>query len=389
MGMRTLAANRRARRALGLATAAVTLAAVPGPGRAEDVNVTANTNSGLNLDNFAGSTVRVFPSVTVANTGTLIGTSFSGVAATTRAWILTNDGTIDAQLGNGIRFQLGGTVNNNGVIDSGFQGVALTGAGGTVNNAAGALIDAGSNGIFINNGAGMVTNAGTIRSTLEAVTLRAGGTVINQAGGLIEGVSTPNVVTINGGTTRVVVNDGIIRNTNTNAGQFPAGAKASYGARTWQLFGEAGYTLTAGTLALEPFAGLAYVSVAADGFSETGGAAALTGRGRSKSLVFSTLGLRAATRFALSDTKTLTLRGALGWRHAFGAVVPETDLAFNSPANSPFGVAGVPVARDSLALDAGAALALGARMRVGFTYSGQIAARAHSHRLALQATVRF
>jgi hypothetical protein len=236
--MRMLAANRRARRALGLATAAVTLAAVPGPGRAEDVNVTANTNSGLNLDNFAGSTVRVFPGVTVANTGTLIGTSFSGVAATTRAWILTNDGTIDAQLGNGIRFQLGGTVNNNGVIDSGFQGVALTGAGGTVNNAAGALIDAGSNGIFINNGAGMVTNAGTIRSTLEAVTLRAGGTVINQAGGLIEGISTPNVVTINGGTTRVVVNDGIIRNTNTNAGQFPAGVAIAGGTVTNNLSGQ-------------------------------------------------------------------------------------------------------------------------------------------------------
>lgn len=74
MSMRMLRASRRARKALGLA--AVALAALPGPARAEDVNVTANTNSGLNLDNFAGSTVRVFPGVTLANTGTLIGASF-------------------------------------------------------------------------------------------------------------------------------------------------------------------------------------------------------------------------------------------------------------------------------------------------------------------------
>jgi outer membrane autotransporter protein len=916
MSMRMLAASRRARKALGLAAAAVTLATLPGPGRAEDVNVTANTNSGLNLDSFAGTTVRVFPGITLANTGTLIGASFSGVAATTRAWTLTNDGTIEAQLGNAIRFQMGGIVNNNGAIISGFQGIALTGAGGTVNNAAGALIDAGSNGVFINNGIGMVTNAGTIRSSVEAVGLRVGGTLINQAGGLIEGINVPNAVSIIGGTTRVVVNDGIIRNTNANAGQFPAGVaiaggnvtnnlsgqiiatynaiwahtaataitnhgllqanaasgstieinvggtvvntgmitnagdgilfqgtgtitntgtiestgagraivfsgnvlhtlilgtgsvltgnvqggtgtdalvlqgtgsetiskflsfqtltmqgaiwtlngastfsttstvesgilrvsgtltsplvtvqnlgtlsgagtivgnvvnagtiapgasigtlnitgaltfnagsnydvevdangtgdrtiatgtatlqggtvrvlanfgnfapstvytiltaaggvtgtfagitsnfafltptltydannvyltlalnaldfsgvahtrnqfaagrvtgvfgpgnpiwdalvllddnagraaldalsgelhaslktalfedaqhlretllarirqafgdqafaggaaatllaeaaasdgpdpraperrfgvwmqgygvlgrtegdenagtltrsvrgffagvdlpfgerftaglafgygrgaldldarassatidsyhiaayggarfgplglragfgfawhdidtqrgiafpgfadrvKASYGARTWQLFGEAGYTLGTGAVALEPFAGLAYVGVAADDFQETGGAAALNGRGRSKSLVFSTLGVRAATRWAISDMRTLTLRGALGWRHAFGAVTPETDLAFNSPANSPFGAAGVPVARDSLAVDAGASLALGSRWSVNFTYSGQIASRAHSHRLAGKAVWRF
>lgn len=227
------------RRRLGLAAAAsaATLAAVPGPVLAEDVNVTANTNSGLNLDSFAGTTVRVFPGVTLANTGTLIGTSFSGIAATTRAWTLTNDGTIDAQLGNAIRFQLGGTVNNNGTINSGFQGIALTGAGGTVNNAAGALIDAGSNGVFINNGVGLVDNAGTIRSTTEAVTLRAGGTVINRASGLIEAVDTFNAVALLGGTTRTVVNDGIIRNVSA-VGMFPAGVAIAGGTVTNSASGQ-------------------------------------------------------------------------------------------------------------------------------------------------------
>ena len=43
-----------------------------------------------------------------------------------------------------------------------------------------------------------------------------------------------------------------------------------------QVFGEAGWAMSLGNVATEPFAGLAWVHLNSDGFSETGGAAALT-----------------------------------------------------------------------------------------------------------------
>jgi fibronectin-binding autotransporter adhesin len=53
-----------------------------------------------------------------------------------------------------------------------------------------------------------------------------------------------------------------------------------------------------GFASFEPFAGLAYVNLHSDGFSESGGAAALSARSDDTSLGYSTLGLRAATNLA-------------------------------------------------------------------------------------------
>src|SRR5436190_527356 len=64
--------------------------------RAEDVNINANVTTGVNLDTFVGTTARVFPGITVTNTGTLIGVTFPGIFASTQAWTLNNDGTINA-----------------------------------------------------------------------------------------------------------------------------------------------------------------------------------------------------------------------------------------------------------------------------------------------------
>ncbi|WP_163071519.1 autotransporter outer membrane beta-barrel domain-containing protein, partial [Acinetobacter baumannii] len=64
--------------------------------------------------------------------------------------------------------------------------------------------------------------------------------------------------------------------------------KSHYGARTAQAFGELGYRVRAGQLAFEPFANLAHVDVATDGFTETGGPAALSARGAATGVTFST-----------------------------------------------------------------------------------------------------
>ena len=43
----------------------------------------------------------------------------------------------------------------------------------------------------------------------------------------------------------------------------------------------------------------------------------------------------------------------LGWRHVFGDVTPTSTLAFASAPSIPFAVAGAPIARDALAVEAG------------------------------------
>ncbi len=71
-------------RSLLLGVSVLALALATSQALAADVDVAANT-TGVNLDTFAGSTVRVLPGVTVSE---------AGVKATTQAWSLTNDGTI-------------------------------------------------------------------------------------------------------------------------------------------------------------------------------------------------------------------------------------------------------------------------------------------------------
>jgi fibronectin-binding autotransporter adhesin len=157
-------------------------------------------------------------------------------------------------------------------------------------------------------------------------------------------------------------------------------------AGTAQVFGEVGYRFDVGRIALEPFAGLAYVSLHSDGIREIGGAAALSGRGDDTNIGYSTLGLRASTNLSLNGTE-LTLRGALGWRHAFGDVDPATTLAF-SGSNS-FTVAGLPIARDSALVETGLDFAIGKSTTLGLSYTGQLATDARDHAFKANLAVKF
>ncbi|WP_165923602.1 autotransporter domain-containing protein [Bosea sp. BK604] len=152
--------------------------------------------------------------------------------------------------------------------------------------------------------------------------------------------------------------------------------RADYNAGTAQVFGELGYRFDVGQVALEPFAGLAYVNLHTDGFNEIGGAAALNGRSDDTSLGYSTLGLRASTSFALSGMD-LTLRGGLAWRHAFGHVDPAATLAFAG--SGAFTVAGLPIARDAALVEAGLDLAISKSATLGVSYTGQLAQDAQDH----------
>ncbi|TEA79319.1 autotransporter domain-containing protein [Allopusillimonas ginsengisoli] len=161
---------------------------------------------------------------------------------------------------------------------------------------------------------------------------------------------------------------------------------ADYKANTFQVFGELGYGIELGDTRLEPFANLAYVAMHTDGYSEDGGAAALSGRSENMDVTFTTLGLRAEHSLSLGATEA-TVRGTLGWRHAFGDTTPESTHAFS--AGDAFTVAGVPIAKDSAVLEAGVDLNLTPNATFGLSYIGQIAGSARDHGVKANLAIKF
>uniref|UniRef100_UPI003139ED66 autotransporter outer membrane beta-barrel domain-containing protein n=1 Tax=Azorhizobium sp. AG788 TaxID=2183897 RepID=UPI003139ED66 len=146
-----------------------------------------------------------------------------------------------------------------------------------------------------------------------------------------------------------------------------------YDASTTQLFGEAGYTFRLDAVALQPFAGLAYVHLSTDGLTETGSSSALAVTVAGMDTVFSSLGLRLGTNLTLAPGVSVTPNLSLAWLHAFGDVNPAATMAFAS-GSQPFAVTGVPLARDSALIGAGLDYRLTAAAVLSASYSGQFAA---------------
>ncbi|HEY4202098.1 MAG TPA: autotransporter domain-containing protein [Devosiaceae bacterium] len=161
---------------------------------------------------------------------------------------------------------------------------------------------------------------------------------------------------------------------------------ADYGASTIQAFGELGYGFDIGSaVRFEPYASLAYVRLDTDGFGETGGSAALSGNGSSADAAFTTIGVRASTEMHWGETQA-TLRGGLGWRHAFSDD-PTTLNAFAGGGD--FRITGAPLTRDSAVVEAGLDLGLSANASLGLTYKGQFADGIQNHALSARLTVGF
>jgi len=145
--------------------------------------------------------------------------------------------------------------------------------------------------------------------------------------------------------------------------------EADYHAETTQAFAELGRRFELGhAVALEPFGSVAYVNLRTNGFAEQGGITALNARSSTTDTMFTTLGLRASTTFAIGGISA-TARGLIGWRHAFGDVSQTASLAFAG--SSGFGVAGVPIAEDAAVLDAGVDLAVKKNLTLAVGYTGQ------------------
>lgn len=144
--------------------------------------------------------------------------------------------------------------------------------------------------------------------------------------------------------------------------------KADYRANTAQAFGELGYQMGGGTVSMEPFVNLAYVNLHTDGYTESGGLAALRSRGGDTSTTFSTLGLRASSRFGAGPVEA-TVRGLVGWRRAYGDITPQAHVSFQG--GDVFTVSGVPLGKDAAVIGAGLDLHVTSRVTASVAFNGQ------------------
>ncbi|WP_348935889.1 autotransporter domain-containing protein [Aquabacter sp. CN5-332] len=149
---------------------------------------------------------------------------------------------------------------------------------------------------------------------------------------------------------------------------FAGTLNADYDVGTFQAFGELGWRIDAAFASFEPFANLAYVSLDTGAYQEQDGAAVLFSGGSDMYTIFSTLGLRMSKGIVLGSTDA-TLRGAIGWRHAFGDITPTISQAFVS--SDAFTVTGVPIAEDAAVLEAGFDVRVGGSTTLGVAYTGQ------------------
>jgi outer membrane autotransporter protein len=145
---------------------------------------------------------------------------------------------------------------------------------------------------------------------------------------------------------------------------------ADYDATTAQVFGEVSYGTTLGAIAVEPFAGLAFVRARSDDFTETGSATAALAGSAAMDIGYSTLGGRFATNVTLPGGMVMTPRLTAAWQHAFGAVDTDAALSFQST-GAAFTVTGLPLARDTALVDSGFDLKINPQAKIGLTYSGR------------------
>lgn len=150
---------------------------------------------------------------------------------------------------------------------------------------------------------------------------------------------------------------------------FFEGESASYNGDVGQLFAELAYPIFTHGGVIEPFAGLAYVHVGTDSFTESGPIAGLTSGGLNMNLGYGTLGARAGTTVVWGGT-TVIPHVSAAWQYAFGDTTPEIAMAFASTGIG-MGIGGIPLAQNSALLDIGADAVIAQDMTLGISYMGQ------------------
>ncbi|WP_417689804.1 autotransporter domain-containing protein [Roseibium sp.] len=163
---------------------------------------------------------------------------------------------------------------------------------------------------------------------------------------------------------------------------------ANYNASTSQAFAELGFAVGISSAVMEPFAGIALVNQHTDGFTETGGASALTSQSTDNLLGVTTVGVRAQTILGEVHGVTASLVGSLAWRHALGDVNPSSTMRFASGGDA-FSVAGAPIDQNTASFEAGLSLQKDSAFDMEVTYLGEIGETSQDHSGRLGFRYRF
>ncbi|MDM8346602.1 autotransporter domain-containing protein [Pseudochrobactrum sp. sp1633] len=146
---------------------------------------------------------------------------------------------------------------------------------------------------------------------------------------------------------------------------------ADYNAGTFQAFGELGYKHNLSQRSvIEPYANLAYVHVRTDGFAEKGhNGAALIVQSGTMDTTLPMLGIRTSTSFEIGNT-VATARADLGWRYAFGDVIPTSTASFAAGSNA-FVSAGNAIGKNTALIETSLDFAITKNTKLGVAYQGQ------------------
>ncbi|MXO65524.1 autotransporter domain-containing protein [Altericroceibacterium endophyticum] len=167
---------------------------------------------------------------------------------------------------------------------------------------------------------------------------------------------------------------------------FADSLSSSYDARTAQIFGEVAYAMGFGSGSVEPFANLVWANVDVDGFTEQGGAAALSGKKTKLDRAWSTLGLRGKFRIGAAEDVPV-LSASLGWMHGFGGDVDPGQYSFAG--GESFSISGIGLPQDSALLEAGLTFTVSGRTAFRLAYDGRLGSGFEDHAVKASLTVSF
>ncbi|TWD55771.1 outer membrane autotransporter protein [Agrobacterium vitis] len=170
-------------------------------------------------------------------------------------------------------------------------------------------------------------------------------------------------------------------------GNFSDRLTSDYNSGLAQFFGEASYAVKLNDqLTLSPFANLSHAILSTNGFSEKGGAAALSSSDNDARATFSTVGLRTSGDFDLDDTP-MTWNATAGWVHTYGDTTPESRLSLAKGGS--FLVSGAPIARDAAKVSAGVGMKLSENVNFGLSYHGEFAKDNSENAVRADLKIRF
>ncbi|MGL3604885.1 autotransporter outer membrane beta-barrel domain-containing protein [Rhizobium sp. G187] len=145
---------------------------------------------------------------------------------------------------------------------------------------------------------------------------------------------------------------------------------ADYRGDTVQAFAELSTDAALGDVTIQPFLGAAVIHSQQESFSESGGAAALSGRAEQELFAETSLGVRFDHTMSVGE-QALRLYGALGFTHAISEDRSSATLAFDG--SQDFTVQGKEATRNSGALKLGLATEIAEGATFDLNYGAQIA----------------